>query len=304
MSEIESSVTSLEIMKPALVQLTDLLTITSTLVDQYENIFLNPTPIGNIEIKVYGTNGEIETIEIPNLAYLRQPCIIGNGSPEGAVEAALGTLYLDNYVEGTNSGFYIKTGNESALSNVGWLQISSDVEMQAALAEINATEESFRQSLETLPNYVFPQYDTINSSYEVGTEYTVEEAGYLELINPNSNISVTIQGSTLSVGNYSLQSMEVDQLFIVNTAGTAINWYSENPYNYVVGTEYIPGQTTGMPNNIWLEVQNVSSPISVTVGGYTRFVGNYQLLPIGRDISFKVNTADTLIKVYDASQII
>ena len=131
-----------EMYKPAIVQLTELMTITGTYVDQYYNIFLNPEPIAEVELKAYGTDGEITTIKIPNLAYLRQNCILGEGTPEGVVSAPLGTFYLDTTVE--TNGLYVKQGNELEISNTGWGLIATAEQLQEAIEQVNEIADNIQ----------------------------------------------------------------------------------------------------------------------------------------------------------------
>ena len=151
-------INNIEVLKPAVAMLTDLLTITGTYVDQYYNVFLNPTPMDNIEIKAYGSDGLITTVEIPNLAYLRQNCIIGEGSPEGVVEAPLGTFYLDSTV--ATGGLYIKQGNEIEISNTGWALLCTQETLQNIQDEI----ENLRETLtEEVMNLVSDSYQNLSA---------------------------------------------------------------------------------------------------------------------------------------------
>lgn len=230
-----------ELIKPALAQLTDLLTITTSWVNQYYNIFLNTTPIDNIEIKVYGASGNIETITIPNLSYLRQICTIGTGNPEGSIEAPVGALYL-NTQTGIEPELYIKTGElVTPVTNTGWLQLSTVTDVENALQQLEEYQAQVKSLISsnmlTVVNRVFPDYvNGDNTSYaEVNTRHTLTQTGWLELSNSTTPITVTLyyfNGTgepdteiTKTVGNYALLPLVSGTIFKVTTADTNIVFY-------------------------------------------------------------------------------
>ena len=83
----------------------------------YYNMFYNNTPM-DITLQIYDDEGALKTITVPNRAKASTSTLIHAGSPQGVMQAALGTLVLD-----TNTGnlYY-----ESSPQNVdGWVQIAN-----------------------------------------------------------------------------------------------------------------------------------------------------------------------------------
>lgn len=241
-SNIDASLINFQLIKPALAQLTDLLTITDTLVDQYYNIFLNPTPIEEVEIKVYGSSGNIQTINVPNLAYLRQICTIGTGSPEGYVEAPVGSFYLDIQT-GQEPSLYIKTGElVTPVTNTDWLELSTITDINNAIDQLNQyqqqVDEMLNQAMLTTVSRVFPDYANVDTATysALNTQYTLTDTGWVELSNSSNSISVTISTFNgtgeptidrvlANVGNYVMLPMTSGTMFTVTTAGTNIAFY-------------------------------------------------------------------------------
>ena len=233
MADNDTSVINFELIKPALAQLTDLLAITGTYVDQYYNVFLNPTPMNNIIIKAYGANGKIQEIQIPNLAYLRQACMVGVGKPEGVVEAPLGTFYL-NMSTGFDAEIYVKQGSEN-VDSTGWLQLSTFVAMQEALNSVNQIAQDLEDSVQqvsdsvinlqsNIPLYCFPVFSN-STAIALNSDVTTTEYGWLELSNTTSQISVSIDGATHNVGNYAFIPLLTGTVVNVATADTTAIFY-------------------------------------------------------------------------------
>ena len=90
--------------------LTELLQNTVNMTSVYYDIFLNPEPM-DVELTQWNEDGELVTITIPNRAKDNQRAKLGQGSPEGSVEASEGTLYVDEvtqavYVKASGTGAY------------------------------------------------------------------------------------------------------------------------------------------------------------------------------------------------------
>lgn len=226
-----------QLIKPALAQLTDLLTITDTYIDQYYNIFLNPTPIPSLEIKAYGSSGNIETISIPNLAYLRQICLSGSGNPEGVVTAPIGTLYLDTSV--IPEVLYVKTGDDTLpITNTEWESVILNTKYTNDITDIynqiNTLQNYIDNEFQLVPNRAFPVYAN-GETFNVNQSYTLTQSGWLELSNTSNPITITtseFNGTgeptidvTHTVGNYVLMPVLSGLTFIVTTAGTTITLY-------------------------------------------------------------------------------
>ena len=99
-------------------QLAVLETSYADLIRTYYNMFYNPTPM-DISIKIYNDDGELETITVPNRAKDNTATVVYNGSPEGVLEATLGTICLDKI----NKTLWYKT---EQYGTSGWKEIKSD----------------------------------------------------------------------------------------------------------------------------------------------------------------------------------
>lgn len=95
-----------------------LLTNYTELIRVYWDMFYSTEP-QTLTLKVYNEDGELVDIEIPNRAKDFNFIQNGEGSPEGAVSAAVGTTYQDTL----NGKLYIK---ELGDGNTGWKLIGSD----------------------------------------------------------------------------------------------------------------------------------------------------------------------------------
>lgn len=109
------------------VTLTELIGIISRLQLNYTflakswyDIFYNPKPIEKVDINYYDDSGRMQVATIPNLAYSRQYFVQGEGSPQGVVAAAVGTIYQDT----TSGDAYIKHYGEDE-STTGWIKFIS-----------------------------------------------------------------------------------------------------------------------------------------------------------------------------------
>ena len=69
----------------------ELLTNTVNMTAKFYDIFLNPTPM-DIELEQYNDQNELVTVVFPNRAKDRILTKFGEGSPEGIVAAAMGTM--------------------------------------------------------------------------------------------------------------------------------------------------------------------------------------------------------------------
>lgn len=93
--------------------LTQLLQNTVNMTSVFYDIFLNPEPM-DVELQQYNADGELITITIPNRAKDRKIALTGEGSPEGSVEANVGTCYVDE----SNQAVYFKV---TGTGNTGWV---------------------------------------------------------------------------------------------------------------------------------------------------------------------------------------
>lgn len=95
--------------------LVELLTNTVNMTSVFYDVFLNPNPM-DITFQQYDDNNELVTVTIPNRAKDRQIAKEGTGTPEGRVEASVGTAYVDTQ----NSVVYFKVSGDD---QYGWTSI-------------------------------------------------------------------------------------------------------------------------------------------------------------------------------------
>lgn len=98
--------------------LTQLLTNTVNMTSVFYDIFLNPEEM-DVELQQYNAEGQLITISIPNRAKDRNIALVGEGSPEGAVVANVGTCYVDEL----NEAVYFKV---NGTGNTGWVVVLTE----------------------------------------------------------------------------------------------------------------------------------------------------------------------------------
>lgn len=102
--------------------LAELLTNTVDMAAVFYDIFLNPQPL-DINIQMYDDNNQLITVTIPNRAKDRITPYVGEGSPEGTVEAPIGSVYVDTL---TSTVYYKVSGSDS----YGWNAVISQSLME------------------------------------------------------------------------------------------------------------------------------------------------------------------------------
>ena len=102
--------------------LTELLTNSVDMAAVFYDIFLNPQPL-DINIQMYDDNNQLITVTIPNRAKDRITPYVGEGSPEGVVEAPIGAVYVDTL---TSTVYYKVSGSDS----YGWNAVISQSLME------------------------------------------------------------------------------------------------------------------------------------------------------------------------------
>ena len=98
--------------------LCELLSNTLNMTSKFYDIFLNPTPM-DVELEQYNEDNELVKVVIPNRAKDRILTKFGEGSPEGVVQAVMGTMYIDTDA----SEVYIKVSGDD---EYGWIPMSSE----------------------------------------------------------------------------------------------------------------------------------------------------------------------------------
>lgn len=102
--------------------LAELLTNSVDMAAVFYDIFLNPQPL-DINIQMYDDNNQLITVTIPNRAKDRITPYVGEGSPEGVVEAPIGAVYVDTL---TSTVYYKVSGSDS----YGWNAVISQSLME------------------------------------------------------------------------------------------------------------------------------------------------------------------------------
>ena len=102
--------------------LAELLTNSVDMAAVFYDIFLNPQPL-DINIQMYDDNNQLITVTIPNRAKDRITPYVGEGSPEGVVEAPVGAVYVDTL---TSTVYYKVSGSDS----YGWNAVISQSLME------------------------------------------------------------------------------------------------------------------------------------------------------------------------------
>ena len=98
------------------VDLAELLTNSVNMADKFYNIFLDPDPY-YVDLYLYNSEGHLTKVTIPNRAMDKSIATSGEGSPEGVVDAYIGTLYIDI----VNKQLYLK---RTTTGNTGWVNIT------------------------------------------------------------------------------------------------------------------------------------------------------------------------------------
>ncbi len=187
----------------------------------YFDMFFNPEPM-DIELEQYDSDGILQTYTVPNRAKDRRICDSGEGSPEGNVEATLGTFYIDS----ETSSLYIKT---SETGSNGWEYVLTETNLidhntstdahEGYLAKINGdSSEPF--------NVATPTTDTqaVNRAYTGNKNllYTENTPSFVDGINENF-VRVSAGYSNLSVYNAHIDSETNEPSLLAYLIGTLNN---------------------------------------------------------------------------------
>lgn len=213
------------------------------------DLLASPTPM-DVELRVWTSENEFETITVPNRAKGSIPALYGKGNPEGVQEASYGAIYLD---EDTKT-VYIKTSLTGA---TGWLKLITTNEMnihdqnnsahEGVLAKIHGDPEVFFR----VANLDIHADD--NGSYVVNKDSLFALLGGLDQLKTNdktdvvSAINEAIEISTFDAGCVNSGALIADSnqpdLIVVN--GTArvltvlgpIICRSAEGYKYEINTD-------------------------------------------------------------------
>ena len=141
--------------------LTELLTNTVNMTSVFYDVFLNPEPM-DVTLQQYNDQNELVTVTIPNRAKDRADTLSGEGTPEGNVEAAMGTMYIDTQF----SQIYIKV---SGTDQYGWLAILNQTSvipvLRAYLINTGYVTESDMSTFINAQGFVTSEDYASSSSY-------------------------------------------------------------------------------------------------------------------------------------------
>ena len=131
--------------------LTQLLTNTVNMTSVFYDIFLNPEEM-DVELQQYNAEGQLITISIPNRAKDRNIALVGEGSPEGAVVANVGTCYVDEL----NEAVYFKV---NGTENTGWVLVLTEEGVNTYLRSYLTTNKFMTEDM-TNRYLITKQYTT------------------------------------------------------------------------------------------------------------------------------------------------
>lgn len=204
--------------------LTELLQNTVNMTSVFYDIFLNPEPT-LVELKQFASDGTFKVISIPNRAMDRSIALVGSGSPEGVVEANVGTSYVDE----ENQAVYFKI---VGTGNTGWVVVLTQEGVQAYLrnylAESNFMTEGDTSRYLTVNNYAqkmditdaLDQYKPtiyMNRISETsGVVNLADYSGYQMTITGNTTFSLPVVTDLTKLHKIFLQINKVDANATVN----------------------------------------------------------------------------------------
>lgn len=106
----------------------------SELMNNFYDIFINPTPM-YITLNLVDDNGDVQQVSIPNRAQDKEYILNGSGSPEGVVTANTGSIYQDT----TNGQIYIK---QTGTGNNGWYTLISKTMLDSIIQQGTGVPEN------------------------------------------------------------------------------------------------------------------------------------------------------------------
>ena len=226
--------------------LTELLQNSVNMTSVFYDIFINPTPM-DVELTQIGSEGEVVVISVPNRAKDKIIATLGEGSPEGVVEAGAGKIYVDEltrdcYIKTTGTGSTgwqiilteqgVYTYVDTYLHNSGYVdeeglaqyleknKYTTEVEVSSILA--NTTQTQF---ITTLPssgqivledNCAYRMNKTGNTEFILPqiTDYTKTHKIFLQILNQsgttNLGCSVFFDGVGNSFADYGMYDVRYE----------------------------------------------------------------------------------------------
>lgn len=170
--------------------LTELLTNTVNMTSVFYDIFLNPEPM-DVTLQQYNDQNELVTVTIPNRAKDRSESLSGEGTPEGNVEAPIGTMYIDTQF----SQVYIKV---SGSDQYGWLSILNQTSVIPILRAYLINSGYVTEN--AMSNFIDSKGFVTSEDYASSEDYGVIKIDEDSLVN-NGNLQLSVAGIVPSVAN-------------------------------------------------------------------------------------------------------
>ena len=124
-----------EALKNVSKNLAELLTNSVNMVDKYYEIFFDQNP-HYVKLEQYDKNGILHTTLVPNRAMDKSVALSGTEDPEGVIDAAIGTLYVNSV---TRELFMKKTTK----GNIGWVNITPQpIEIYKETFKVNSKTQT------------------------------------------------------------------------------------------------------------------------------------------------------------------
>lgn len=216
--------------------LTELLTNTVDMAAVFYDIFLNPQPL-DINIQMYDDNNQLITVTIPNRAKDRITPYVGEGSPEGVVEAPVGSVYIDTL---TSTVYYKVSGSDY----YGWNAVISQSLM-----------ETFIRTYLEARGYI--------TTSSLNTYLVTHEYVNVPALETYLNVNGYIRGKNLD----SISTVDLNNKLMVITDGE-IDFLKEISFGNLIGSTISSDEnnilTRGTDNKLFVE----EADSGVTAGSY------------------------------------
>ena len=204
----------------------------------YYDIFLNPEPM-DVELSQYDTEGNINTVTIPNRAKDRRIAIEYAGSPEGNVTANPGACCIDT----VNSAVYFKV---SGIGNTGWTtvltQSNLNTSIQSYLTGNNyatqsyvssyvgsqgfATSASVAASINGALEVYRPTISMIEVASGTGNVSLVDNTGYYITASGNITFNLPTVSDLKSLHKIFIQLKKTTQTITLAQSGVTVRYFN------------------------------------------------------------------------------
>jgi hypothetical protein len=206
--------------------LAELLTNTVEMASAFYDIFLNPEPM-DVTLKMFDKNNRLITVTIPNRAKDRVTPYVGEGSPEGVVEAPVGSTYVDTL---TSTVYYKISGTDYYGWNAVISQSLRETFIRTYLEARGYVTTSSLNTYLTANNYIKAEDIATDEKYGVvkiddktivqNANNQISVAGISDSNLNNSTIHNIWIGEETDYRNlYLSEGMEQDTIYILTDTG-------------------------------------------------------------------------------------